>query len=243
MAPMRLRVELLPRGPYADLALLVDVLRASTSIALLFEKGAREVWVTKSLRLARELDADLALGEREGLPPEGFAHSTSPVEILGLDLVGKSVAYTSENLPLAIERAQDAKHVLLGAFVNAPAAVRAARQLASEEIAIVAAGHRGGEALDDALASGFLAKKLSRALPSVQQNDGARIAAALLKAFPDPQEALWQSESGQLLHARGFTEDLAHASVIGRTKKVPRLAERRQVRDVGLFRFLPYEPD
>ncbi len=243
MAPMRVRVELLPRGPYADLVLLVDVLRASTSIALLFEKGAREVWVTGSLRLARELEADLTLGEREGLPPEGFAHGTSPAEILSLDLAGKSVAYTSENLPRALERAGDAKHLLLGAFVNAPAAVQAARRLAGKEIAVVAAGHGGEEALDDALASGFLAKKLIRGREEVQVNDGARIATALLKAFPDPQEALWQSASGQLLHARGFTEDLAHASIIGRTRQVPRLAERRQVRGVGLFRFLPHEPD
>ena len=234
---MRVSVELLPRGPYSDLVLLVDVLRASTSIALLFERGAREVRVTPSLRLARELEADLALGDREGIPPEGFFASTSPTEILGLELMGKRIVYTSENLPAALMRTKGARHVLLAAFVNGPAALRQARALAKEEAAVVAVGHRGKEALDDAVAAGFLAKKLLRAEAKAEPNDGARIAAALLKAFPDPQEALWQSTSGQLLVARGFTEDLAQASVIGRTSRVPRLVGYEEVRGQPVFTF------
>ncbi len=239
---MRVAVELLPRGPRPDVVLLVDVLRASTSIALLFERGAREVRVTPSLRLARELDADLVLGEREGIPPEGFFASTSPAEILGLSLPEKRVVYTSENLPAALLAVKDARHVLLAAFVNGPAAVRRALELARDEVAVVAAGHRGAEALDDALAAGFLAKKLLRARPDAEPDDGARVAAALLKAYPDPQEALWQSASGRLLVSRGFTEDLAQASVIGRTDRVPRLVAFEEVRGQPVFTLIADGP-
>ncbi len=232
---MRVSVELLPRGPYPDVVLLVDVLRASTSIALLFERGAREVIVTPSLRLARELDADLALGEREGIPPEGFFASTSPAEILKLDLAGQRVVYTSENLPGALALAQNARHVLLGAFVNARAAVEKALDLAREEVAVVAVGHRGREALDDILTAGFLAKRLLRASKTAEADDAAQVATALLKVFPDPQEALWQSASGRLLVARGFTEDLAQATVIGRTRRVPRLTEAKSESGQPIF--------
>jgi len=236
---VRVRVDLLPRGPYPDLALVVDVLRASTSIALLFERGASEVFVTESLRVARELPADLALAEREGLPPEGFFGGTSPAEILKGDFRGKTVAYTSENLPRALRAAEGAKTVLLGALVNARAAVSLAKSRAEEEIAVVAAGHRGNEALDDAVASGFLAKKLELTLPRATLDDGARIASALLKAFPDPQEALWRSESGQLLARLGYTEDLAHASVISRTRAVPLLVGVGGSSGKGVWKFIP----
>ncbi len=239
---MRVSVEFLPRGPYPDVVLLVDVLRASTSIALLFERGAREVWVTPSLRVARELEADLALGEREGIPPEGFFGSTSPSEILGMNLSNKRVVYTSENLPGALRAVKEAPRVYLAAFVNARAAVETALRTAREAVTVVAAGHRGREALDDALAAGFLAKKLLRAQTEPVPDDGTRIATALLKAYPDPQEALWASESGQLLVSRGFTEDLAQASVIGRTSRVPFLAGYREVRGQPVFTLLADEP-
>ncbi len=239
---MRVRVELFPRGPYSDVVLLVDVLRASTSIALLLSRGAREVWVTASLRVARELPADLRLAEREGLPPEGFDRGTSPAELLELDLGGRRVVYTSENLPRALALAQGARAVLLGAFRNARAAVRAAARLAETEVAVVAVGHRGREALEDALGAGFLAKALARA-QGADPDDGARIAAALLKAFPDPQEALWQSASGRLLRDLGYLEDLAQASVIGVDPAVPRLAGVDSHRGRAVYRFVPDAPD
>jgi len=240
---MRVRVELWPRGPYPDVVLLVDVLRASTSIGLLLEKGAREVLVTASLRVARELPADLRLAEREGIPPEGFHHSTSPVEIGELDLSGRRVVYTSENLPRALALAHGARTVYLGSFRNARAATRASLRAAREEITVVAVGHRGHEALDDVLGAGFLAKKLLRALPEATPDDGALIASSLLRAFPDPQEALWRSASGQLLRSRGFTEDLARASLISHDQAVPRLAGVESHLGRAVYRFVFDETD
>ncbi len=234
---MRVRVELWPRGPYRDVVLLVDVLRASTSIGLLLEKGASEVLVTASLRVARELPADLRLAEREGILPEGFHHSTSPVEIGKLDLSGRRVVYTSENLPRALALAHGARVVYLGSFRNARAVTRAAIRAAQEEIAVVAVGHRGHEALDDALGAGFLAKKLLRALPKAAPDDGSLIASSLLRAFPDPQEALWHSASGRLLRSRGFTEDLARASLISHDRAVPRLSGIESHLGRAVYRF------
>jgi hypothetical protein len=70
------------------------------------------------------------------------------------------------------------------------------------------------------VATGFFQKRLSQEGPPT-------LATALLKAFPDPQEALFQSPEGQALHREGRTEELARASLIGVDPVVPRLAETR----------------
>ena len=65
---MRLKVDLIPRGPYEGVVIVVDVLRATTTTPLLFEKGLNELFITASLRAAREYAAQgnhLLLGERD----------------------------------------------------------------------------------------------------------------------------------------------------------------------------------
>ncbi|AEB11706.1 2-phosphosulfolactate phosphatase [Marinithermus hydrothermalis] len=241
---MRVRVDLLPKGQYNDLVILVDVLRATTSISILLARGAREVWVSPSLRAIRACaqEGDLLLGEREGIPPEGFHYGTSPAELVKLEVEGRRIYYSSDNLPWALEQITGYKHLLLGAFRNARAVLEAAHALAKEEIALVGAGFERAEGLDDTLVAGFLAKKLIRTYGEdrVQLADAARMSIALLKAFPDPQEALWQSGAGQFLARLGYTEDLAYASLISQDPVVPLLSERIEHEGRPLYRFTPW---
>jgi hypothetical protein len=78
------------------------------------------------------------------------------------------------------------------------------------------------------VATGFFQKKLSQEGPPT-------LATALLKAFPDPQEALFQSPEGQALHRQGRTEELARASLIGVDPVVPRLARDPLLPQAGLW--------
>ncbi len=240
--PMRLRVDLLPKNNYEDLVILVDVLRASTSIVMLLAHGAREVVVarTAKIALATREEGDILLGEHQGMPLEGFYHGTSPAELTQIKGEGRRILYVSDNLPRALSRIGRPQHLLLGTFRNAGAVTRAALSLAEREIAIACAGHARAEALDDTLAAGFLAKRLVRSLGlRTDLQDATRLSMALLKAFPDPQEALWQSAAGQLLRRLGFTEDLALATLISQDTVVPRLQD-----DSGeapnLFTFKPW---
>ncbi len=239
---MRVRVDLLPRAPYPDVVILVDVLRASTSVTMLLAKGATEVLITPSLRAARACAKDaLLFGEREGIPPEGFHHGTSPAEIADLSLSGQRLIYTSENLPQALDAVREARAVFLGGFRNARAVTEAALALAREEIAIVAVGHHRREALDDAIAAGFLAKRIVMRRPEAALVDAAQMAMALLKAFPDPQEALWQSAAGQFLSGLGYVDDLALASLISHDRAVPVLRGIEYCADRPFYRFIRYE--
>ncbi len=248
---MRLKVELLPRGPYPDVVLVVDVLRATTTVPLLFERGLEQLFITPSLRSTRSYASQhghLLIGERDGLPPEGFNYGASPADLSKVDFHGKQAVMTTQNGPRALKVVRGARHVLLASFYNARAVCDAALELALrdglEEIAIVCAGQAESESLDDTLAAGFLARRIERSYQSrvgdgLELRDAARLAMALLRAFPDPQEGLLQSTAGGILSKLGLNEDIAFASLVSQTDMVPVLREVIDWEPEALYRFEP----
>ena len=237
---MRLKVDLLPGQDYADVVILVDVLRATTAAPILLERAG--LYVTPSLRAARAVAAEhdlLLAGERDGLPPEGFNYSASPDDLRRARLGDRDVVLTTENGPRALAHVASAKHVLLGSFYNARAVTDAALRLATDEIAIVCSGMRGEEAIEDIVCAGFLARRVVKQGEGrgVEPRERVRLAQTLLRAFADPQEALAQSESGQLLMRLGLHEDLAVASLISHSDAVPRLARAFDVEGHPVYAF------
>ncbi len=222
--------------------MLIDVLRATTSIAILLELGAREVWVTPRVSTARQAarDGDLLLGEREGIPPEGFHYGTSPVELSKLDVKGRRIFYTSDNLPVALEKIAYRGRVYLAGFRNAATLVDNLVKDETDSVAVVCAGFRGAEALDDALAAGFIARSLRLRLGAdLSLGDAARLAASLLDAYANPVDGLWASASGRFLNRLGYGDDLALASLIDAGQVLPVLDKVRKVEGVPLYRFVP----
>ncbi len=257
---MRLKVDLLPRGPYQGVVLLVDVLRATTTAPLLFSRGLGSLFMTPSIKTARAFASThnfTLIGERDGLPPEGFQYGASPSDLVRLNFAGKTAVLTTQNGPKTVGfvAAAGAKTILLASFYNAAAATQAALDLAlaqgHEEIAIVCAGQMGAESLDDAVVAGFLARLIERKyanlrnvdenLPVLEFRDAALMAMALLRAFPDPQEALMQSAAGVLLARHRLHEDIAFASLISQTTCVPRLVETIEHLPEPLYRFLNHQ--
>jgi 2-phosphosulfolactate phosphatase len=245
---MQLSVELLPRGPYSDVVLLVDVLRATTTTPLLFQRGLETLFITPSVRSARSYAQEhdlLLIGERDGLPPEGFNYGASPADLSRVDFHGKRAVMTTQNGPLALPIVSSAKYVLFASFYNARAATDAAVRLAThdhlKQIAIVCAGQAGAESLDDTLTAGFLARRIEHTFPGEKPElrDAARLAMALLRSFPDPQEALLQSTAGGILSKLGLHEDIAFASLISQTEMVPVLREVIAWEPEPIYRFEP----
>ncbi len=237
---MRLRVDLLPRPPYGEsVVVLIDVLRATTSITMLLQLGAKEVWVSPNAQSARATAraGDLLLGEKEGIPPQGFHYGTSPLELEKLDVAGKKVFYTSDNLPRALRELGYAGTVYLAAFNNVSSLISRTAQEEPESIALVCAGFKGVEALDDSLAAGFIVRSLQRRHHNLELSDAARLAAALLGAFAQPLDGLWESASGRFLHELGYADDLAVASLVHVSDTLPVLSKTRKIDGVTLYRF------
>lgn len=235
---MRLKVDLLPRGSYPDVVILVDVLRGTTNAPILLEAGAQHLYLSPSLKIARQFASEtqlLMVGERDGMPMEGCNHPASPAELRNLKLQ-QDVMYLAQYTPQAVRQVQGAKHVLLGSFYNARAVIQKALQLATEEIAIVCTGQDGNETLEDTVCAGFLARRIEKHL-EVQLLDAARMAMALVRAFPDVQEALVQSSTGQQLQKLRLYEDIAISSLISQTDEVPMLQEVILKEDTPIYRF------
>ncbi len=221
---MRLRVDLIPKGPYSDVVVLIDVLRSCTVAPILFEQGLEKLYLCPSLRLARAVAKEqdyLLLGERGGLPPEGFNYGNSPAFFINTDFSGQSAVLVSENLPKAISNITGAKHLLLGSLYNAEAVIHKAFELASEEIALVCCGMLGSEDLDDSFTAGYLAARLKRADNKLELRGAAAMTLSLFRAFPNPLEALWHSRTGHYLRSLGLEEDLAISSYISQSEAVP----------------------
>ena len=129
---MRLDVAFLPRllrRPESSVCLLIDVLRASSSIVTLFARGAEEVVVAGSTAAARRIAAAepgryLLCGEVFGLAPPGFDYGNSPSEFAELDMRGRRIILSTTNGTKALRRLAASPVVIVGALLNATAAVR-----------------------------------------------------------------------------------------------------------------------
>jgi 2-phosphosulfolactate phosphatase len=229
---MRLRVDLLPEtartNPYADTVLVVDVIRATTTALTFLERGAVSLLLVSELEQARALrgeNVQLA-GERGGLAPADFDHGNSPLEISESRFDFQTVVMSTTNGTRAAAVAcESGKHVLLASLQNAHAAARKARELASEEVAILCAGSDGHIGMDDVYTAGVLCEYLL-ALGEWDLDDGARVALTVRRQFADPLEPLMQSRAAQLLTAIGLETDVTHCAQVSRSTTVPTFAGR-----------------
>jgi len=239
---MRIHTDLTPAESYQDVVVLIDVLRTSTVAPVLFERGLESLALTPSLRSARGAAREgwLLLGERQGVPAEGFNYGNSPAELSTIDLRGRRAVMVSENLPRWLSNVAGARQVLLGSLYNAAATAEVASSRARDSIALAGCGFEGEPDLDDALGAGLLAAILGERLPAAVRSGATRFAISLLRAFPDPMEALWQSVSGHYLRRVGLERDLAFAAQVSVSGIVPRLVEQREgAGSAPLYLFAP----
>lgn len=153
-------------GPHdGRVCIVVDVLRASSTIVALLERGCERVVVAAHVDEARKLHErlpdHLLCGEAGGLPPEGFDYGNSPVEVSRLDLTGKSVILATTNGTHALaEVADTAAAVLVGCLLNLTAVTRAAVARADQlgaDILVACAGDAGSSEEDFAVGRAMVA--------------------------------------------------------------------------------------
>jgi 2-phosphosulfolactate phosphatase len=237
---IRVRVDLLPKPPYHDTVVLIDVLRTCTTAAMLFERGLEQLDIVDKLKLARqraESTGATLLGERAGLPPEGFNYGNSLAEIRNVTM-NRNAILTSENAPKALSLITNAQTLLLGSLYNADAVANSALQHSKGDIFLVCSGFLGQEDLDDTLAAGYLAARLKALVPKATLEGASAFAINLMKAFPDPLEAFWRSSTGQYLRGLDMVEDLAIASYVSQSDCVPVLKSSQQTEQGNIFSFV-----
>ncbi|MGD9648507.1 MAG: 2-phosphosulfolactate phosphatase, partial [Pirellulales bacterium] len=188
--PRNLEVALLPALISPDAlagrgVVVIDVLRATTTICAALAAGAHEVLpvaeVATALRLAAQPRPQSTVlgGERGGRPIDGFDLGNSPREYTPQSVGGRTVVFTTTNGTRALEHARRADGVWCGAFVNAAAIVHAASD--RQTLVLLCAGTDGQITREDALLAGCLACRLAAADDSwradrAMWNDQAQLA-------------------------------------------------------------------
>jgi 2-phosphosulfolactate phosphatase len=217
--------------------IVVDVLRASSTIVTMLERGAQEVLLAPTIDEARKLHQELPryllCGEEGGVPPPGFDYGNSPSEFSTLDLKGQRAILCTSNGTRAILAAAGAPLVLVGCLLNATAVASAAwREAAARglDITIVCAGEEGGSAFaaEDALGAGSIVDTIvdsSRHAPTaLQLTDETEAALEHYRAQWGREEiALQETAHGHDLLALGFSQDLALCAQRDRLTAVPHL--------------------
>lgn len=160
-------------------ALVIDVLRASTTIITALANGCRAIVpVADPLDARRRAgerwsDGVLFAGERQGEPIPGFDLGNSPVEFGTVQLRGKTVFFTTSNGTRALLAARAAEAIGVAALVNVTAA-SAWAAAGGRDVAIVCAGSRGARSLEDLTCAGLLVDRIVAAVPRAVLTDAAR---------------------------------------------------------------------
>jgi 2-phosphosulfolactate phosphatase len=241
---MKLSIHFTPLGlADADIAgkpvIVVDILRATSTIVAALASGARAVVpagaTDEAIRIAQNLERGQVrlAGERRGDPIDGFDLGNSPGEMTAEAVGGKTVVMSTTNGTPAIQAAEAGRPVLIGAATNFAAVVRRATPLFLEhgEIAILCAGRERAFALEDAYAAGRFARAL---IPPgerrrIELNDAAIAALELIKRYGDRwKHAVSASAAARDLARKGYKEDVLAATEVDRYELVP-VYEERQV--------------
>ena len=140
---------------------VIDVLRATTSMVVMLENGAERVNPVASLKEARSWGEKgyLMAGERNGFKVEGFDFGNSPQEFTKDKVGGKSVVMTTTNGTHALSLCTMAKSVYVGAFVNCAVTCDALTN-AGGDIYLFCSGWKGFFNMEDTLLAGAMAASL-----------------------------------------------------------------------------------
>lgn len=219
--------------------LVIDVLRASTSIAAALNNGARAVipfqGVDEAMTRARSLERSdvLLAGERKMVPIRGFDLGNSPSEFTPAVVQGKTIVMTTTNGTAALAGAHGAHEVLVGSFANYAVVVawlRAAAR-ADKSITLVCAGTDGRFALEDAICAGRFVRAIARRGIEAELGDAARIAAMIDRQMgADLPSVLRDSEHGRALIEAGHGDDVAYCATLDTNPVVPIYRDRQVVR-------------
>ena len=202
----------------AETAVVVDVLRATSTITLALASGYERVLVAGSIDDAKALrtpERTLA-GEVGCARAPGFDLGNSPEETRE-PRTGELVLATTNGAPAIVAAAEAADEVIVASLLNMRAVLAALA--GREDILIVCAGTDGRVSIEDV----YLAGRLSAELEG-ERTDAARVAESVAAAYPTALQALEASAGAVGLRREGLESDIAFCAQESIVDAVPRVS-------------------
>ncbi len=241
---MHVHVTLMP-SEFAHLALadrtalVVDVLRASSTVVAAFAAGCAAVIPVATPAEARERAATMGppapmlVGEQDGLAIPGFDLGNSPLECTKARVGGRTLVLTTTNGTAAMLKAREAADACVGALSNVSAAAAWARRQ-GRDVTVLCAGEKGRFCLEDAVCAGLIAERLLRGSGEAKLSDAARAAWALGRLYGPRLDRLRRDSAwARTLAARGRGADLDACLALDSAAMVPILEQGALVPNPG----------
>ena len=198
----------------APIGLVVDVLRATSTIAQALASGYRRVLccaeIEDALALRAQIPDSLVGGERKAVQVEGFDVGASPREFLEPQ-ADTLILSTTNGTRAILETAQRCEEVVLGSMLNLEAVASAS---ADRDAVVVCAGFQGAFALDDAYCAGRIVQLIDG-----ERTDAAIASELIARAFPTALEGF----NARTYGPPGLEEDIAFCARENVLDVVPRL--------------------
>ena len=191
-----------------DISIMVDALRASTTITLALNKFEKIIPCSspdEALKIKEEYGGVLA-GERNGKKIDGFDIGNSPTDIKELETSEKRLILTTTNGTRILENMNST--VLVGCLINAKAIGNASARMAKDHIDVVMAGVKGEFTLEDFLASGEILYWICQNLNGYELNDMAKAAIMASRDYNALKAGFYNSRTGKRLAKIGYKKDL-----------------------------------
>ena len=203
----------------ARVGIVVDVIRATSSIAQALASGYERVLCCAEIDEARALRAELGDeavvgGERNAVVVDGFDVGASPREFTAAPKARTLILTTTNGTRTILMATQRCEVVLLGSLLNLSALARAARA-AGGDVAILCSGFTGAFALDDAYCAGRIVEALDG-----ERSDAAIAAGVVARTWPDPLAGL----NARTYGPPGLEADIEFCAQVDLLDTVPRFS-------------------
>jgi 2-phosphosulfolactate phosphatase len=206
---------------------VIDVLRASSTIISALESGAREVIPVGTIEFAVKVSGGmfggqtLLGGERNTKKIEGFALGNSPSEYTKEIVSGKTIVFYSTNGSKAIVKAKYSDNLFICSFSNINALANHLIKL-NEDIIVLCSGNNNFFSLEDSVCAGKLVQEILSKNSKVSLTDSSNAAIAIFKTFgKDVKKMLRNTEHGQLLLNNGYEEDIELCAKLDSSDVIP----------------------
>lgn len=219
---------------------VIDVLRACSTIATALHNGARAVVAVPDMahagKIASNMDQSSYLlgGERGAEKIEGYHLGNSPLEYTAETIQGRTIILNTTNGTYALAQARMARHLVVGCFLNAGRVVDFLRE-ANTDVAIICAGRKHRVSLEDTLCAGLLLDRLWNGAEPGLVSDTAHIAFTQYQQDKHAlKETLHRCNHAQSLKEKGYAADVEYCIQLDSLPVLPYYRENQLVLAEGL---------
>lgn len=205
------------------IAVIIDVLRATTSMVAAFQYGVKQIIPVSDLVIARDYKSKgyLVAAERDGKCLDFADYGNSPFDYMNEGVLGKTIVYSTTNGTRAINLTNDSQQSVIAAFTNFSAVIHWLIEQ-DRNVVILCAGWKNMFNLEDSVCAGMITDKLIQSGRFHTSDDAAKASMAMSNvALKNLPAFIEQASHRARLKLLGVDDSLEYCLTVDKAKVVP----------------------